>query len=327
MKRQQDHDEDVPFDVEPVMPSVEQLPAAAPKDLLSASKVEAVRFHPAKPGYAYDQVETFVDAVTRTLRYLEQRMYQDDLAIHEANTENELLEEQISTLKATIEVFRANGDPVGAADGGFATASSVEDPALRAERDSLAAALTASQAEVADLRAYIDQQLAPWIAEQAEEAEDESSEELTPKPAESLEPVEVEAPALEEMTSVAPEESIDPEVEEANVQKDEKATFAATAAAFAAQVDDDWDDEDSDEWAYQPKVVTADDAKEEVVTASGPMFSTPEIDALGVEIDRSKVIQTNDSQYGRISPAKAGTPLPRLLPPEIAAMMEAEDSE
>lgn len=330
MKRQQDHDEDVPFDVEPVTPSVEQL-SAAPKDLLSASKVEAVRFHPAKPGYAYDQVETFVDAVTRTLRYLEQRMYQDDLAIHEANTENELLEEQISTLKATIEVFRANGDPVGAADGGFATASSVEDPALRAERDSLAAALAASQAEVADLRSYIDQQLAPWIAEQAEEdeeSEEQPAEELAAKPIETTEvEAEVETPALEEAASDL-EESLETEAAEApTALVDEKATFAATAAAFAAQADDNWDEDDSDEWEDEPKVKPSADVKEETVSPGGPMFSTPEIDALGVEIDRSKVIQTDDSQYDRVSPPKAGTPLPRLLPPEIAAMMEAEDSE
>jgi hypothetical protein len=319
MKRKQDHDEDVPFDVEPVMPSVEQLPAAAPKDLLSASKVEAVRFHPAKPGYAYDQVETFVDAVTRTLRYLEQRMYQDDLAIHEANNENELLEEQISTLKATIEVFRANGDPVGAADGGFATASSVEDPALRAERDSLAAALTASQSEVADLRAYIDQQLAPWIAGQAEEDEEPSEEELSPKQVEAVEPAVLDEPAVERVSTVVAEDSLDIEVDEPIAQPDEKATFAATAAAFAAQANDDWDD--------QPKADEPVDTKEEPVSAGGTMFSTPEIDALGVEIDRSKVIQTDDSQYDRARPAKAGNPLPRLLPPEIAAMMEADDFE
>lgn len=338
MKRQKDHEEDVPFDVEPATPSTPAESVAAPKDLLSASKVEAVRFHPAKPGYAYDQVETFVDAVIRTLRYLENRMYQDDLAIHEAENENQLLDEQISTLKATIEVFRANGDPVGTTDGGFATASSVEDPALRAERDSLAAALAASQAEVADLRKYIDEQLAPWIAEQSSDnAEDESEEVAVSATTETVieelvEEAEEPQPSVGEPVEdeVSTEEAIEEVVEEAPVeQADEKAIFAATAAAFAAQASDDWEDESNDDWDDAPQVVTEKPAPKEESSpnVAGPMFSTPEIEALGVEINPAKVIRTDDSQYERVSPPKAGTPLPRLLPPEIAAMMEADDDE
>lgn len=311
MKRQQDEYVDEPFDVEPVMPVASSAPPAAPKDLLSASKVEAVRFHPAKPGYAFDQVETFVDAVTRTLRYLEQRMYQDDVAIHEADEENDLLNEQIATLKATIEVFRANGDPVGTSDGGFATASTVEDPALRAERDSLAAALLASQAEVADLRLYIEQQLAPWIEEQGQN--DIASVDPINEAEESLE---VTNPPIE-----------DPAL-------DEKSIFEATAAAFSAQSDEETvvpefvsesnevSAEESSNFVSAPESEVIDEPTE---IHSAPHFSTPEIEALGVEIDPAKIIQTDDSQYERATPPKAGSPLPRLLPPEIAAMMDLEE--
>lgn len=345
MKRQKDHEEDVPFDVEPAATSVDATPTAAPKDLLSASKVEAVRFHPAKPGYAYDQVETFVDAVTRTLRYLEHRMYEDDLAIHDAQEENNLLNEQISTLKATIEVFRANGDPVATADGGFATASSVEDPALRAERDSLAAALAASQAEVLDLRTYIDEQLAPWIAEQSEESAEDEPAVAEPATVEESLPSETFEHVTNEDSQVAQES--EPSKETATIEDeevtpaetDEKAVFAATAAAFAAeakqeakQVADDWADADLDGWDIDDETeaetvaTTEEDQPEtETVNAQGLQFSTPEIEATGAKIDPSKIIRTDDSQYERISPPKAGTPLPRLLPPEIAAMMESEE--
>lgn len=340
MKRQNAPEDDVPFDVGPAAPAPAEGPVTPPKDILSASKVEAVRFHPAKPGYAYDQVETFVDAVIRTLRYLEQRMYQDDLALHEAEQENELLNEQIATLKATIEVFRANGDPVGSADGGFVTASSLDDSGLRAERDELAAALEAAQTEVAELRAYIDEQLAPWIAEQEEadadlpgdvpegEANDDDetvSDVVAPEqalPAEEDSALTTPAAGRESAISELPEET----------EIDEKAVFAATAAAFAAQVEqsDDWDDfggEALDD-STDPADLEATEgyvAPEESPRATGPQFSTPEIEALGVAIDPRKVIPTDDAQYERVSPPKAGTPLPRLLPPEIAAMMEDDD--
>lgn len=163
------------FDLPQSSSAPESAALVPPADLLSSDKVAAVRFHPTKPGYAYNQVEIFVEQVLATLAYLEQRMHQDSVTLYEARDEIAYLQEKVMTLQATIEVFRAKGDPVTAADGSYVTESQVASgkdlEVLRQDRDRLAAELEEQKAETArawaaedELRRYLDEQLAPWIA-------------------------------------------------------------------------------------------------------------------------------------------------------------------
>lgn len=115
-----------------------------PADLLTANKVNAVRFHPTKPGYAFQQVEAFVEQVTETLKYLEQKMHSDQVALHDLQEDIDYLQERNLTLQATIEVFRAKGDPVSAPDGSYLTESGVQNSQAMAD---LTAQLNAALAE------------------------------------------------------------------------------------------------------------------------------------------------------------------------------------
>lgn len=173
---------------------------AAPASVLTSDKVDAVRFQPAKPGYAFEQVETFVDQVKETLGYLEGKAHQSEVTLREAREENLDLQERNMNLQATIEVFRAKGDPVRGDDGSYLTQSQVaaapassaeldaaraEAAALReqlaaahAELETLGAALAESRADAergwtaeSELRSYLDETLMPWIAEQMAAAE------------------------------------------------------------------------------------------------------------------------------------------------------------
>jgi DivIVA domain-containing protein len=188
------------FDVLPPMPDLPDAGLsgflAPPKILLSADKVAAVRFHPAKPGYSYAQVEAFVEQVMETLRYLELRMHKDDMTLHETRDEIQYLEEKVSTLQATIEVFRANGDPVIDDAGHFVTRSTeaITDELARArsENESLSARLEAATSEVdrawgaeAELRRYLEEELTPWIQAAHEAAA--RGQQRAPSPDENLE--------------------------------------------------------------------------------------------------------------------------------------------
>lgn len=111
------------------------------EELLKADQVAAVRFHKAKPGYSFTQVEIFVDQVKHTLAVLEQELYEKDLVAHELRREQEELQDRVLELQATIEVFRAKGDPMVNADGSYVRESQLQDTAryteLEAEMESL----------------------------------------------------------------------------------------------------------------------------------------------------------------------------------------------
>lgn len=146
------------FDIEPSsppMPPVSQ-PQAPPSFILSADKVQAVRFHPAKPGYEFRQVETFVDQVTNTLSFLESQIYQYQVDLHEKQDEVYDLQDTISKLKATIEVFRASGDPMTDASGGYVTASKLAETQqienLTVERDALQQKVIELQEQLAETK-------------------------------------------------------------------------------------------------------------------------------------------------------------------------------
>lgn len=146
------------FDIEPStppMPPVSQ-PQSPPSFILSADKVQAVRFHPAKPGYEFRQVETFVDQVTNTLSFLESQIYQYQVDLHEKQDEVYDLQDTISKLKATIEVFRASGDPMTDSSGGYVTASKLAETQqidnLTLERDALQEKVIELQEKLAETK-------------------------------------------------------------------------------------------------------------------------------------------------------------------------------
>lgn len=102
---------------------------------LTADRAAAVRFQIAKPGYEFAQVEAFVQQTRTALQALEQGLYQRDVSLHDAQTDIQDLTEKVATLQATIEVFRANGDPEVAADGSYITEE--QWSALETDRDAL----------------------------------------------------------------------------------------------------------------------------------------------------------------------------------------------
>lgn len=118
------------FDVAPKWEAPQSPPATLPpSDMLTSDKVAAVRFHPSRPGYAFNQVETFVGQVKDTLTYLEAVAHQRELELHEAREEVQDLTDKTQNLQRTIEVFRAQGDPVRNEDGSYVTASQMPNAA------------------------------------------------------------------------------------------------------------------------------------------------------------------------------------------------------
>lgn len=165
---------------------------------LTADQVASVRFHTTRPGYSFEQVEIFVEQVKDTLSALEAALYEKDVELYEAREDQGDLQDRISTLAATIEVFRAKGDPVRSSDGSYMTESQAgqysaaqtaemqqaiealnrdlalaeeERANLRANIADLTSALAAAEAQRAEaeaaedeLRQYVDGVLGPWIA-------------------------------------------------------------------------------------------------------------------------------------------------------------------
>jgi len=116
----------------------EPTPSTPIAPLLTPQHVHNVRFHTAKPGYAFTQVEAFVQQVADTLQALEAEAATSDAVLREAHEELAHLREQVIDLQNTIEVFRAKGDVLVGADGTYVTESQLADvAALTAERDTL----------------------------------------------------------------------------------------------------------------------------------------------------------------------------------------------
>jgi DivIVA domain-containing protein len=220
------------FDIEPAVIASAPEAVEPPSFLLSSDKVQAVRFHQAKPGYVFTQVETFVDQVMKTLDYLEKQIHASQVTIHEKQEEIYDLQETISTLKATIEVFRANGDPLRSADGSFVTESQLVDPtefeALRADRDRLAAELVQAREDAdrgweaeTELRRYVEETLQPWVdAVQAQHAAAAASAPQTIS--EPVAPLQVDLQPAQEPFITTPEQH-SPDVEHAETQVEPQA--------------------------------------------------------------------------------------------------------
>jgi DivIVA domain-containing protein len=139
---------------------------------ITSHQAKNVRFTKKKNGYAYDQVETFLDQVIATLEFVESQMLEDHTLLEEAKAEIRSQEETIANLKATIEVFRARGDVLTNSDGSFATSSSTasEISRLEKEKSELEQRLVAAKEDAdagwaaeAELRQYVEQTLKPWL--------------------------------------------------------------------------------------------------------------------------------------------------------------------
>lgn len=249
--------------------------ARADKPILRAEQVAAVRFHTQKSGYAFAQVETFVDQVEHTLTALEHAMYERDLIIHEQREEVADLQDRNATLAATIEVFRAKGDPMVASDGSYVTESTAGQhqqsadmsaqlqqweqaySGLEAHANSLQATIQQLQAQLAsaiaerdeanaaeaELRAYVETTLAEWFAQQASVATP-----ATPEPV--AQPAPAPAPLPEPVVQHAPE----PEpAEPFTLEPENEIEFLASLAEQDA--DDPADYLGGDDWAGAPTLM------------------------------------------------------------------------
>lgn len=212
------------FDIPDAVVPSERPMIAPPAMLLSADIVAAVRFQESRPGYNYGQVETFVEQVKDSIAFYQARLSAADLELTERSEEVFDLQETISRLKATIEVFRAKGDPVVAADGSYVTESQLdtsgEAAALRQERDALTAELAAAREDAdrgwaaeGELREYIESVLAPWLAAQTPGMPAPEQEPAAEREVEQPVAVEVDEPAV----SVVAEPVVEPSVAESPV--------------------------------------------------------------------------------------------------------------
>lgn len=118
---------------------------------LHSSMVPGVRFAIATKGYHFPQVEKFVAQVAEAMSVLERGVNEAHQALH--NTDNELAQALYDNqrLRAQMEVFRVQGDPLVHADGSYVRESEVAEQAATAQE------LAAAQAEVQSLRAQVEQ--------------------------------------------------------------------------------------------------------------------------------------------------------------------------
>lgn len=113
---------------------------------LTSVKVDSVRFNLATEGYHCPQVETFVSQVAATLKWYENKVYEQGLRIHELQTERDDLLHQLQNAHTQLEIFSVQGSPVVTSDGTFLTESQqAEHASYQAEIDRLTVQL--NQAE------------------------------------------------------------------------------------------------------------------------------------------------------------------------------------
>lgn len=144
---------------------------------LTKAQIDAVRFQVTKPGYAFAQVEAFVEKVRSTLDFLEKEMKKDKIALAEAQDEIELLTERAQTLGATLEIFKVKGDAVVDASGEYLTESQLaKTRKVEEENEYLKKQLRVSQEDAnagweaeAELRKYIENELLPWLNKNKED--------------------------------------------------------------------------------------------------------------------------------------------------------------
>lgn len=136
-----------------------------PANMLTEAQAAAVRFYARKKGYDFAQVEEFVDRVRSSLAYYEHALDVLEKAYNEQSEDLHYKDSQVSQLRATIEVFRAKGDPMVNSAGDYITESQVRESAeyqaLQRENESLRAHIDDLQNQLADTATSVNDKSNP----------------------------------------------------------------------------------------------------------------------------------------------------------------------
>ncbi len=347
------------FDIEPEGTKAPITQAEPPAFLLTADKTEAVRFQPAKPGYAYDQVEYFVDQVKSTLRFLEQKIHEQEVDKAEKIEEILDLQETITSLKATIEVFRATGDPVTATDGSYVTesqlAASERTEALTAQVTFLEAELAVAKSNETQaieaeriLREYVDVTLLPWLTTQTTQPEQVSEPEQIEEPTNTVEtenipattnqitPTIVDLPTEQDKdTPTEPETINTPTVEQAKPETNQVVENVSTTTPVTESLPERNNKTQAEE-GYNLTLAEETKLSPEVKSsiAQQTLLSSELENATGDDVEENPILkeEPNETQT-EISANQKPEPKPEEVPDEeysariLAALAAAEEKE
>lgn len=324
------------FDILPkITPVAKKSP---PVNLLSVDKVAAVRFHRVKNGYSYEQVEAFVEQIKMTLQYLEGTSYDQKTEIHTFKQEVNDLDERLQTLQATIEVFRANGDPILKEDGSYLTHSEIAplddsemtlkirelesklDGAI-VERDNAIDEAKRAWGEEGALRKYLEEDLLPWIKSQ--EDIKVNDEEIVKNTSTTAVEITVAEPVIEVATPVV--EATEPVVEVTEPAIDIADTQSVVEVAAPVVDNDDWDS-----YSVEPGLIESEIGKTQNTAGQTKknktatkrkdiLFDSPEVAMLeeageNIEIIEDTTPEKDVTEFNR----EPGSPSPLLaIAPEV----------
>lgn len=168
----------VPLDVKPK--NIVRMPVGG---ILTPDKVSAVKFQQDKSGYAFSQVDIFIEQVAATLTYHEDKDHEKNLKIHDLEESLADSLEKQSVLQQTIGVFKVKGDVLVSGDGSYLTESQTASKsetiqqiqALTEENTSLKHKLSLSERDAQEawvaydsIREHIEKTLEPFIREKLE---------------------------------------------------------------------------------------------------------------------------------------------------------------
>lgn len=171
------------FDIAPLDVKTKKTVRMPVGGILTPDKIEAVRFQQDKPGYAFAQVDVFIEQVNETLVYYEETKHEDKLQIHELEESLADSLERQGILQQTIGVFKVKGDPLVSQDGSYLTESQTAGSnelnqkikLLAEEKIVLQNKLTLSEKDAQEawlaydgIRDHIEKTLEPFIREKLE---------------------------------------------------------------------------------------------------------------------------------------------------------------
>ena len=171
------------FDIAPLDVKTKKTVRMPVGGILTPDKIEAVRFQEDKPGYAFAQVDVFIEQVNETLVYYEDKSHEAKLQIHELEESLADSLERQGILQQTIGVFKVKGDPLVSQDGSYLTESQTAGSnelnqkikLLTEEKITLQSKLTLSEKDAQEawlaydgIRDHIEKTLEPFIREKLE---------------------------------------------------------------------------------------------------------------------------------------------------------------
>lgn len=180
-----------------------------PANILTEAQAAAVRFYARKKGYDFAQVEEFVDRVRSSLAYYEHALDILEKAYNEQSEDLHYKDSQVSQLRATIEVFRAKGDPMVNSAGDYITESQVRESAeyqaLQRDNESLRARIDDLQNQLADTATPVEDRSSPTPELRDEEGADEGNMDTKNSTESAYE--QMDAPPLPDDKDVSPSNS------------------------------------------------------------------------------------------------------------------------